>query len=288
MRALRAPTASATSSAKSICGMCWGQFTSQASTSKTMACSGARAVATRGKARRQLGVVGNHARLAPDLHAPPVGVVHQKNEGARILRQISRRDVLPVAGEVGKGQRRLVDDVEEALGSAAVLDVGLPVLARGGEIERPRLGDEGRELRRHGRCPAAFGLHARVGCARAAALLLGFDRRREGNVGGRRHDGTLDVGRRIRREDCRGRRRCRVSQLGGGGGVDLRPVAFGLGDVGRDVFRPFRLNVAVEVQVELAVDDLPDSADRRRTSCRVPRRRRRSRRTPADTSPGRL
>src|SRR6185295_19469467 len=41
------------------------------------------------------------------------------------------------------------------------------------------------------------------------------------------------------------------------GGDDPGPIGLGLGQVARNVFRPFGLSVAVEVEVELAVDDLP-------------------------------
>src|SRR4029079_13123554 len=40
------------------------------------------------------------------------------------------------------------------------------------------------------------------------------------------------------------------------GSEDSAPIGLGLGQVARNVLRPFRLN-AVEVEVELAVDDLP-------------------------------
>src|SRR4029078_751598 len=41
------------------------------------------------------------------------------------------------------------------------------------------------------------------------------------------------------------------------GGDDPAPIGLGLGQVARNVLRPFGLNVAVEVEGELGVDDLP-------------------------------
>src|SRR5262245_10714947 len=103
---------------------------------------------------------------------------------ARVLGEIAGADILPVAGEIGESECRLVDDAQEARRSAAVLDVRLPVLARGRQVERPEardeLGENGVDLR----LPASILLETRIGAARPAALLNGLYRRREGDVCG--------------------------------------------------------------------------------------------------------
>ena len=109
------------------------------------------------------GVMLDHAGGAPDLHAPPIGVVHQKNQGARVLLEIARGDVLAVAAEIGEGERRLVEHAQEAGRAAAMLDIRLPVLAGGGEIERSHVRDE---VGQDGSIVVAkppFCFHARIG-----------------------------------------------------------------------------------------------------------------------------
>ena len=100
----------------------------------------------------------------------------------RVLGEVAGADVLPVAAEICEGKRLLVDDAEEAGRSATMLDIGLPVLARGGDIEGAHARDELREVRINGGAESALCLHALVALARAASLLHGPDRRRERDV----------------------------------------------------------------------------------------------------------
>jgi hypothetical protein len=59
----------------------------------------------------------------------------------RIFRQVAQRNELPVAGEVGEGDRGLVEHMEEAGRAAAMLNRRLAVSAGGGE-EDAGLGGE--------------------------------------------------------------------------------------------------------------------------------------------------
>ena len=138
----------------------------------------------RQQALDERGIVVDHLGRAPQLDATAVGVVDQEQEGAAIVLQIAQRDVLPVAAQIGKAQRPLVQHLQETFRAAAVLDVGL-ALAIGRRHEDAGLsGDEGGEIRRHGRLPATALLHAAVAGARAALLLDRLDGRGEGDVAG--------------------------------------------------------------------------------------------------------
>src|SRR4029077_6753193 len=98
----------------------------------------------------------------------------RKSMARGVLGEIAGADILPVAGEIGEGECPLVDDAQESRRPAAMLDVRLPVLARGREVERPHAGDE---LGKDGvdlRLPATILFEARIGAARAAALLNGL------------------------------------------------------------------------------------------------------------------
>jgi len=74
----------------------------------------------------------------------------------RVLGEVAGADVLPVAAEICEGKRLLVDDAEEAGRSATMLDIGLPVLARGGDIEGAHARDELREVRINGGAESAL------------------------------------------------------------------------------------------------------------------------------------
>ncbi len=54
-------------------------------------------------------------------------VVDQKNVGLWVLGQVSLRDVLLVAAEIGKRQGGFVEDADETGRPATMLDVGLTV-----------------------------------------------------------------------------------------------------------------------------------------------------------------
>src|SRR5580700_8340621 len=102
----------------------------------------------------------------------------------RILRQIALRQVLPVAAKIGKRDGVLVQYLDEALGPAAMLDVGLAVGGRGREIEAIGVGKLACEPLVDLGAPAAVLLDMGVSLARSLADLDGLHRRREGNVAG--------------------------------------------------------------------------------------------------------
>ena len=87
----------------------------------------------------------------------------------RVFGQVALRDVLPVAAVIGERQRGLVQNLDEALRPAAMLDVGLAVRAGGREIQAVGLGEERRELLVDLGAPAAILLHMRIGLARSLA-----------------------------------------------------------------------------------------------------------------------
>jgi hypothetical protein len=60
-------------------------------------------------------------------------IVDQEQVRLGILREIALRDELPVAGEIGKADGLVVDDVQKPCGPAAMLDVRLAVGAGGRE-----------------------------------------------------------------------------------------------------------------------------------------------------------
>ena len=103
-------------------------------------------------------------------------------EGAVVLGEIAGGDVLAVAAEVDEGKGLFVDDFEETLGPAPVLDIRLARGTGGGQIERIALGDEMGEVVGHGIRPAALFVHPGVGGARAEADLLSLDRGRERDI----------------------------------------------------------------------------------------------------------
>jgi hypothetical protein len=98
--------------------------------------------------RRQRGSLGHKARRSPQFHALARPIVHDKQHGPRVLAQITGRDVLAVAGIIGKTERVGSEHAQEPLGPSAVLDIGLPAGARAGEIKRARAGREFRQLGR--------------------------------------------------------------------------------------------------------------------------------------------
>ena len=127
MRASREARAAATSAASNFCGMCCGQLVSHAEIRNRIDLLGPRLVAFRHQRLRQRRVVIDDARLAPDLDAAAVRIVHHEDMRLRVLREIALRDVLPVAAVVGERDRVLVEDFDKALRPAAMLDIGMAV-----------------------------------------------------------------------------------------------------------------------------------------------------------------
>ena len=94
----------------------------------------------------QRGVVLDDARLAPHLHALAVDVVDEEEADLGVLGQVPHRDVLAIAAKVGEGERVVVEDAQEPLGPAAVLDVRLSGGARRGQEEAGLFADEPRQI----------------------------------------------------------------------------------------------------------------------------------------------
>ena len=92
-------------------------------------------------------IVFHHARASPDLDPPPRGEIEQEQIGAVVVGKIADGDVLPVAGIIGNAQRPLVEHLDEALGAAAMLDIGRAGCGDRGQERGVEAGDEGRELR---------------------------------------------------------------------------------------------------------------------------------------------
>lgn len=69
-----------------------------------------------GEARQQLRVALHDPRLAPQLHAARLRVIHEEDEGLRILLQVSGRDELPVAAESAKASVRLSSGLRKPFG----------------------------------------------------------------------------------------------------------------------------------------------------------------------------
>src|SRR6266702_366542 len=144
----------------------------------------ARGVPRGREAAEQRRITLDHPRPAPELHSPPLRIVHREEEGPLVLGEVAEGDILPIASKVGEAEPALVEYAQEAARSAPVLQVGLAGGTGGGEVDAVALGQEGRQLRRDPGLPAVALLDAPVAGARAAAGLLGLDGGGEGNVAG--------------------------------------------------------------------------------------------------------
>ena len=83
----------------------------------------------------QLRIVLDHPRAAPQLHPLLGGEVQDEDVRLVVLLEMTERDVLAIAGEVGEGQRLGADRLQEARRPAAMLDIGPAVGAGRGEEE---------------------------------------------------------------------------------------------------------------------------------------------------------
>ena len=61
--------------------------------------------------REQSVLVLDDLRRAPELHTALVHVVHDEDEGLRVLREIADSDVLLVATVIGERQRLVIEDL---------------------------------------------------------------------------------------------------------------------------------------------------------------------------------
>ena len=123
-----------------------------------------------------------HAGAAPDLDAPFVDIIHEEQADAVVLAQVARADVLAVTGVVGEAEGPGVEDAEKSFGAAAMLDVGLAVLAGGAEVEAVEPGEEMAETVVDFGVEAAFCFHPGVAFAGTVFFLDGFHGGGEGDV----------------------------------------------------------------------------------------------------------
>lgn len=128
-------------------------------------------------------VVIDDAGAAPDFQPPAAFVVDDEQQNPIVFRQIPDRDVLLVAGKIGEGQRAIVEHLEKARRSAAVLDVRPAIAARGADEETVGGADIGGKIvvetitRRF----SVFSSLAQL--AAAVVRLRRFDGRRERQLG---------------------------------------------------------------------------------------------------------
>ena len=94
----------------------------------------ARAIAFGHQLRQQRWIILDHPCPPPDLHPSTVGIVHQKQERATVIGEISGGYVLAVARIIGETKRPFIDLANESLRPAAVLRIGLPVRIGGRQI----------------------------------------------------------------------------------------------------------------------------------------------------------
>jgi hypothetical protein len=113
-----------------------------------------------------------------------VDIIHHEDIGLRILREVSFGDVLPVAAVIRERQRVLVQNLDEALWPAAMLDIGLPIGGCRREIEAVGVRQKRREVFVDLGTPAAVLLGAGVSLARSLAGLDRLHRRGERHVAG--------------------------------------------------------------------------------------------------------
>ena len=171
MRASRTASAAATSAASKRCGMCCGQLASHADTVNRITCSGVAAITLRHQLGDQLGVAFDHARLAPELHPLARLIINEEKDRLGIVREITQRDVLLVAAEVGEADRPVVKHLEEAWRAATVLNVRLTVLVGRTEKSADLVADKRGEVRRDPVFPPTTHLQIGVAAARALAGL---------------------------------------------------------------------------------------------------------------------
>src|SRR5262249_28289643 len=103
--------------------------------------------------------------------------------------QIAERDVLAIAREIGKTERLVVQHLEEAGRSAAVLNIGLAVGARRSEEDARLLPNELGQLGCDARLPGPALFHARIALSPTLPALDRLDGGCEGDIAGIRSRG---------------------------------------------------------------------------------------------------
>ena len=110
-----------------------------------------------------------------------MGIVHQDQRRPVVASEIAGADVLAVAAKVGNGERRVVENADEASRSAAMLDIGPAALRDGRHIEAVALGDE-RRLGFREAVERAVAFEVRPELAAAIGLLCGANAGRRGDI----------------------------------------------------------------------------------------------------------
>src|ERR1035437_5305833 len=123
-------------------------------------------------------------RFAPDLHPAAMGIIDQEDIGLGGFQEVALGDVLPVAAVIGERQRVFVRNPDEALWSAAMLDIGLAIGAGGGQEQAVLRSEKRGEVVVDLGAPAAVLLDAGIGIARSLAGLDRLHGRGERHVAG--------------------------------------------------------------------------------------------------------
>ena len=126
------------------------------------------------------GVLLVNLRVAENLQAGLVGVIHEEEGDAAVVLEVAEGDVLLVATEIREADELRIQDLYEAGWTTAMLYVGPAGFADGGHVETVTEGQEvlfvGTEF------VTEFGVlfHAVILAGAAVLLLLGFDSGSEG------------------------------------------------------------------------------------------------------------
>jgi hypothetical protein len=127
-------------------------------------------------------VVETEVRELRIILSNAVPVVDEEDEGLRMLGQITARDALAVAREIGKTERLVVQHLEEAVRSAAMLDVGLALGVGRSEEDARLASDELGQIGCDARLPRFALFHARIAMPRTLTGLDSLDGWREGDI----------------------------------------------------------------------------------------------------------
>ena len=88
------------------------------------------------------GTAFNHTKGAPEFDATTVAVFHEEDNRPGIFGNVTQRDVVTIATEVRKNQRRLVPDPKESLRAAPLLNVRLALSVRCAKIEHIQISEK--------------------------------------------------------------------------------------------------------------------------------------------------
>lgn len=94
--------------------------------------------------RRQCGIGGEIAHLDPGIELQPATarIVHQEDRDTVVRRDIAETDILAIAPKIGESECGLVQNLEEAPGAAAMLDIGPAAFRYASQVEAVAAGDK--------------------------------------------------------------------------------------------------------------------------------------------------